>query len=66
MTYLRDNVKARIMQSDGSYRRLPRDAGKVQVRSQSALIAIARKGGLKSPPYSELVKRIGNRKGCRK
>jgi polyphosphate kinase len=66
MTYLRDNVKARIMQADGSYLRLPRDPGKTPVRSQSALIAIARKGGLKSPPYSELVKRIGNRKGCKK
>jgi polyphosphate kinase len=66
MTYLRDNVKARIMQSDGSYRRSLRDSGKTPVRSQSALIAIARKGGLKSPPYSELVKKIGNRKGCKR
>ncbi len=66
MTYLRDNVKARIMQADGSYRRVPHDANKTPVRSQSALIAIARKGGLKSPPYSELVKQIGNRKGCKK
>jgi polyphosphate kinase len=66
MTYLTDNVKARIMQPDGSYRRAQRDANKAPVRSQSALIAIARKGGLKSPPYAELVKRIGNRKGCKK
>ena len=66
MTYLADNVKARVMQPDGSYRRVQRDPGKPTVRSQSALIAIARKGGLKSPPYSELVKRIGNRKGRKK
>ncbi len=65
MTYLSDNVKARIMQSDGSYRRVERDPTETAVRSQSVLIAIARKGGLKSPPYSELVKRIGNRKGCK-
>ncbi len=65
MTSLSDNVKARIMQSDGSYRRLERDPTETAVRSQSVLIAIARKGGLKSPPYSELVKRIGNRKGCK-
>ncbi len=66
MTYLADNVKARIMQPDGSYRRAQRDAATEAVRSQSALIAIARKGGLKSPPYSELVKRIGNRKKGKK
>jgi polyphosphate kinase len=66
MTYLTDNVKARIMQPDGSYRRVQRDTNKAPVRSQSALIAIARKGGLKSPPYSELIKRIGNRKGRKK
>ena len=66
MTYLNDNIKSRLMQPDGSYRRVPRDTGKAPVRSQSALIAIARKGGLKSPPYSELVKRIGQRKGRKK
>lgn len=66
MTYLSDNVKARIMQPDGSYRRVHVEPSETAVRSQSALIAIARKGGLKSPPYSELVKRIGERKGCKK
>ncbi len=66
MTYLTDNVKARIMHPDGSYRRVQRDTNKAPVRSQSALIAIARKGGLKSPPYSELIKRIGNRKSRKK
>ncbi len=62
MTYLKDNVKARLMQSDGSYVRLkPREGAKL-VRSQSALIAIAREGGVKSPPYEELVKKIGKKK----
>jgi len=67
MTYLNDNIKSRLMQPDGSYRRSPLDnGGKAPVRSQNALIAIARKGGLKSPPYSELVKQIGHRKGSKK
>ena len=62
MTYLNDNVKARLMQPDGSYVRVkPKDGAKL-VRSQSALIAIAREGGVKSPPYEELVKKIGKKK----
>jgi hypothetical protein len=36
------------------------------VRSQSALIAIAREGGVKSPPYEELVKKIGKKKGLKR
>jgi HD superfamily phosphodiesterase len=60
-TYLNDNVKARIMQTDGSYiRRKPEENEKL-VRSQSALIAIARKSGAKSRPYEELIKN-GNKK----
>jgi polyphosphate kinase len=66
MTYLNDNVKARLMQPDGSYVRVkPKDGGK-QVRSQSALIAIAREGGVKSSPYEELVKKIGKKKGLKR
>jgi polyphosphate kinase len=62
MTYLNDNVKARFMQPDESYiRATPKDGAKL-VRSQSALIAIAREGGVKSPPYEELVKKIGKKK----
>jgi polyphosphate kinase len=65
-TYLNDNVKARLMQPDGSYVRVkPKDGGKL-VRSQSALIAIAREGGVKSPPYEELVKKIGKKKGLKR
>jgi len=66
MTYLNDNVKARLMQPDGSYVRVkPKDGGK-EVRSQSALIGIAREGGVKSPPYEELVKKIGKKKGLKR
>jgi len=66
MTYLNDNVKARLMQPDGSYvRARPKDGGKL-VRSQSTLIAIAREGGVKSPPYEELVKKIGKKKGLKR
>jgi hypothetical protein len=54
------------MQPDGSYVRVkPKDGGKL-VRSQSALIAIAREGGVKSPPYEELVKKIGKKKGLKR
>jgi polyphosphate kinase len=62
ITYLRDNVKARLMQPDGSYVRMKPKEGAKPVRSQSALIAIAREGGIKSPPYEELVKKIGKKK----
>jgi exopolyphosphatase/guanosine-5'-triphosphate,3'-diphosphate pyrophosphatase len=44
------------MQTDGSYiRRKPQENEKL-IRSQSALIAIARKSGAKSRPYEELIK----------
>jgi polyphosphate kinase len=66
MTYLNDNVKARLMQPDGSYLRIKAKDGGKQVRSQSALIAIAREGGVKSPPYEELVKKIGKKKGLKR
>jgi polyphosphate kinase len=66
MTYLHDNVKARLMQSDGSYTRLAPGKGQPALRSQSALIAIARSGGIKSGPYEELVKKIGLKKALKK
>jgi polyphosphate kinase len=66
LTYLSDNVKARIMQPDGSYVRLKPKEGDRLLRSQSELIAIARKGGVKSPPYEELVKKIGKKKGMKR
>ncbi len=66
MTYLSDNVKARVMQPDGSYRRLRPKEDEAPVRSQSQLIAIARKGGVKSPPYEDLVKQISKRLRKRK
>ena len=66
LTYLNDNVKARLMQPDGSYARVKPKEGERSVRSQSDLIAIARKGGVKSPPYEELVKKIGKKKGLKR
>ena len=66
VTYLNDNVKARLMKPDGSYVRVTPKEGAKLVRSQSVLIAIARKGGLKSPPYEELVKKIGKKKGLKR
>jgi polyphosphate kinase len=62
MTYLNDNIKARVMQPDGSYTRQKIKEGQAPLRSQSALIAIARSGGVKSRPYDELVKKIGTKK----
>jgi polyphosphate kinase len=61
MTYLKDNVKARLMQPDGSYLRIKPKDGERPIRSQSELIEIARKGGVKSPPYEELVRKIGKK-----
>jgi polyphosphate kinase len=66
MTYLKDNVKARLMQADGTYVRVKAKEGERPIRSQSELIAIARKGGLKSPPYEELVRKIGKKKGSKR
>jgi hypothetical protein len=62
MTYLNDNTKARLMQPDGTYIRVKPKPGAKALRSQSQLIAIAREGGVKSPPYEELVKEIGKKK----
>ena len=59
MTYLKDNIKSRVMQPDGSYLRIRPTEGERPLRSQSKLIEIARKGGIKSPPYEELVRKIG-------
>jgi polyphosphate kinase len=66
MTYLADNEKARLMQPDGGYLRPARAPDVKGRRSQSELIAIARKGGVKSPPYEEVVRRLGKGKGRRR
>jgi len=42
-TSLADNVKARTLQADGSYRRVVAEKGAASVRSQDAFIALARK-----------------------
>ena len=62
MTYLSDNVKARLMQPDGTYIRRTPKPGVKALQSQSQLIAIAREEGVKSAPYEELVKEIGKTK----
>jgi polyphosphate kinase len=61
-TYLEDNVKARVMQPDGSYKLRKPEKGQAPVRAQSALIAIARSEGIKSRPYEEILKKIGSKK----
>ena len=66
LTYLNDNVKARLMQPDGSYVRIKPKDGQTAIRSQSELIAIARRGGVKSPPYEEIVRKIGKKKGMKR
>ncbi|MBN2381365.1 polyphosphate kinase 1 [bacterium] len=60
--YLADNVKAHLMQPDGSYIRIVAKEDALAVRSQSELIAIARKGGIKSPPYEEIITKSGRKK----
>ncbi len=62
LTYLKDNVKSRIQRADGMYTRIDREPGRKRIRSQDRLIAIARKGGVKSMPYEELVRQIGKRR----
>jgi hypothetical protein len=54
------------MQPDGSYVRLKPKDGQQPLRSQSALIAIARSGGVKSRPYEELIKKIGTKKAFKR
>jgi hypothetical protein len=54
------------MQPDGSYVRIKPKDGEKPIRSQSELIAIARRGGVKSPPYEELVRKIGKKKGLKR
>lgn len=67
MTYLSDNTKSWKMKSDGSYVRQKRkDNETAPVRSQAELIEVARRGGVKSPPYEELIKKIGSGKKIRK
>jgi len=63
---LNDQRQAWDMQPDGSYVRIKPKSGEKLVRSQNELIAIARKGGVKSPPYEELVRKIGKKKGSKR
>ena len=60
-TYLNDNVKARMMQPDATYIHRHPNEGETPIRSQSVLIAVARSGGIKAPPYDEVVKKAGRK-----
>ncbi len=54
--YLADNVKARVLLPDGSYRRLSPGVGDLPVRSQIGFIEMARLQGIKSIPYEEAMR----------
>lgn len=62
MTYLSDNVKARLMQPDGSYIRIVPKEGEKIIRAQMEFIKIARRGGIKAPPYEEFVTKNKSKK----
>jgi polyphosphate kinase len=54
--YLADNVKARVLQPDGSYKRLSPGLSEPPVRCQQGFIEMARLQGIKSIPYEEAMK----------
>ncbi len=62
LTTLNDNVKARIMKADGSYTRVKQKETEKPLRSQFEFINIARKAGIKSPPYEECFKKNNPKK----
>jgi polyphosphate kinase len=43
-TYLADNIKARVMQPDGSWKRIKHDDGQQDISAQEAFIAVRRTG----------------------
>ncbi len=53
---LEDNVKARVLQSDGSYIKRKPESGKIAVRSQYEFIDLVREEGLKSMPYDQAIR----------
>lgn len=65
-TYWADNVKARVMNSDGSYTlRKPKD-GEPEIRAQVNLISMVRQSGIKSIPYEKAIRHNAkNKKGKR-
>jgi polyphosphate kinase len=53
---LADNVKARMAQPDGTYRRRVRAPGEAPLRSQERFIELARELAIKSDPYDDAVR----------
>ena len=51
-----DNVKARVLKSDGKYEMRKRAHGEPELRSQIRFIELARKGGIQSIPYDIAIK----------
>lgn len=54
--YLADNVKARILQPDGTYKKLSPSDGEPPLRCQIGFIEMARLQGIKSLPYDEAMR----------
>ena len=57
--YWQDNVKARRLNSDGSYSQVKPRKGEASLRAQNHLIELARVGGLKSIPYERAIRKSG-------
>lgn len=55
-TYLKDNMKARILQSDGSYVLKQPGKGEKKLRAQKRFIKMVREGGIKSIPYEKAMR----------
>jgi polyphosphate kinase len=55
---LRDNVKARQLQPDGSYVPVPLDLDGQTLRSQVALLEMARRGGVVAPTDPSLMRHV--------
>lgn len=55
-TYLADNVKARMLQADGSYVLKKPGRNEPVIRAQQRLIEMARDRGLKSIPYEKAIR----------
>ncbi len=60
--YWRDNIKARVLQSDGTYVLRRPAVQELPLRSQMVLIQMAREIGIKSLPYEEAIHHDANKK----
>ena len=55
-TYWKDNVKARVLQPDGSYIQRKSKNPESSIRAQMLLIQVARERGIKSIPYEKAIR----------